>query len=40
VTAQKRPYIVQQTVGGTGVVTQINPGANATGSRINWIKLR
>lgn len=40
VTARKRPYIVQQTVSGTGVVTQINPGANSTGERVNWIRLR
>jgi type IV pilus assembly protein PilY1 len=40
VTAQQKPYLVQQTVGGTGVATQINPGANGTGARLNWIKLR
>jgi len=41
VTVGKRPYIVQQTVGGAGVVTPINPGANAAGGeRVNWIRLR
>jgi type IV pilus assembly protein PilY1 len=40
VTAQKKPYLVQQTVGGTGVVTQVNPGAAGVGGRLNWIKLR
>ncbi|MDE2276778.1 MAG: pilus assembly protein PilY [Burkholderiales bacterium] len=40
VTARQKPYLVQQTVGGTGVVTQINPAANGTGSRVTWIQLR
>ncbi len=40
VTAQQNPYLVQRTVNGTGVVTQINPGANGTGGRLNWIRLR
>ena len=40
VTANKWPYLVQQTVGGTGVVTKINPAANGKGKRLTWIKLR
>ncbi|MDE2566234.1 MAG: pilus assembly protein PilY, partial [Burkholderiales bacterium] len=40
VTARQKPYLVQQTVGGTGVVTQINPAANGTGTRVTWIQLR
>ncbi|MDE1947679.1 MAG: pilus assembly protein PilY [Burkholderiales bacterium] len=40
VTAEGAPYLVQQTTKGTGSVTQINPAANATGSRVNWIRLR
>lgn len=40
VTANKWPYLVQQTVGGTGVATKINPGANGKGHRLTWIKLR
>lgn len=40
VTAMKKPYLVQQTVGGTGVVSQINPGVAGAGGRLNWIKLR
>jgi type IV pilus assembly protein PilY1 len=40
VTANKKPYLVQQTVGGTGVVSQINPGVAGAGGRLNWIKLR
>nr|WP_115710431.1 PilC/PilY family type IV pilus protein [Cupriavidus taiwanensis] len=40
VTAKKRPYLVQQTVGGSGAITQINPGANGAGARLNWIRLR
>jgi type IV pilus assembly protein PilY1 len=40
VTADQQPYLVQQTSNGTGIVTQVNPGANGTGSRVSWIKLR
>ncbi|MGJ7528324.1 PilC/PilY family type IV pilus protein [Variovorax sp. GB1P17] len=40
VTANKWPYLVQQTTGGTGVVTKINPAANGKGSRLTWVKLR
>ncbi len=40
VTARQSPYLVQQTVGGTGVVTKINPGAGGAGKRITWIKRR
>lgn len=40
VTANKLPYLVQQTTNGTGVVNQINPGAAGVGSRLNWVKLR
>ncbi|MGM3275680.1 pilus assembly protein [Ralstonia sp. 24A2] len=40
VTANKLPYLVQQTTTGTGVVNQINPGAAGVGSRLNWVKLR
>ncbi len=40
VTANKWPYLVQQTVGGTGVVTKINPAANGKGKRLTWVKLR
>lgn len=40
VTANKLPYLVQQTVNGTGTVNQINPSAAGVGSRLNWTKLR
>jgi len=40
VTADKWPYLVQQTSGGQGVATKINPGANGKGNRLTWIKLR
>jgi len=40
VTANKLPYLVQQTVSGTGTVNQINPSAAGVGSRLNWTKLR
>lgn len=40
VTADKWPYLVQQTSGGQGVTTKINPGANGKGNRLTWIKLR
>ena len=40
VTANGKPYLVQQTVGGTGDVRQTNPGVGTNGSRVNWIKLR
>ena len=40
VTANKLPYLVQQTVNGTGTVNQINPSAAGVGSRMTWTKLR
>jgi type IV pilus assembly protein PilY1 len=40
VTANKWPYLVQQTTGGTGVVTKINPAANGKGGRLTWAQLR
>lgn len=40
VTANKLPYLVQQTVSGTGTVNQINPSAAGVGSRMTWTKLR
>jgi type IV pilus assembly protein PilY1 len=40
VSANRRPYLVQQTSEGTGVVNQINPGVAGTGGRLNWIKVR
>jgi len=40
VTADKAPYIVQQTVGGGGSVTKINPAVNTAGKRLTWIKRR
>lgn len=40
VTANKNPYLVQQTVGGSGAVTKINPAANSVGKRLTWIKRR
>lgn len=39
VTASGKPYIVQQTVSGTGVVTQLDP-TNTVGKRLTWAKLR
>jgi type IV pilus assembly protein PilY1 len=40
VTANGQPYLVEQTVSGTGAVSEVNPGANAIGGRLNWTKLR
>lgn len=40
VTAHKKPYLVQQTVSGVGVVTQVNPGAAGIGGRLNWMRVR
>ena len=40
VTARTKPYLVQQTVGGAGSITQVNPGAATQGGRLNWIKVR
>lgn len=40
VTAMTKPYMVNQTVSGIGSVTQVNPGANGRGARLNWIELR
>jgi type IV pilus assembly protein PilY1 len=40
VTANKKPYLVQQTTNGTGNVTQVNPAAAGIGSRLTWLNLR
>lgn len=40
VTAMTKPFMVNQTVSGVGSVTQVNPGANGRGARLNWIELR
>ena len=39
VTASGKPFLVQQTTKGTGVVTKIDPVAGSSG-RLTWIKLR
>ena len=35
-----RPFLVQQTVSGTGTSNEVNPGANGKGGRLNWKKIR
>ena len=41
VSALKKPYMINQTIMGTGSITQVNPAAaKGGGKRINWIKLR
>jgi type IV pilus assembly protein PilY1 len=40
VSANTKKYLATQTVGGSGSVTQVNPGANGNGQRLNWIQLR
>ncbi|MGI4848833.1 MAG: pilus assembly protein [Janthinobacterium lividum] len=39
VTSNGKPYMVQQTVSGVGVVTQLDP-TNTVGKRLTWSKLR
>jgi hypothetical protein len=39
VTAGGKPFLVQQTVTGVGVVTGIDPIAGRSG-RVTWVKLR
>ena len=40
VVAGSNTYLVTQTTTGTGAITQINPPAGATGSRLTWIEKR
>ncbi len=40
VTTDSGVTMVQQTSDGKGSATAVNPGASATGSRVNWVKLR
>jgi type IV pilus assembly protein PilY1 len=40
VLAQGRPYVVSQTVSGTGTVNSINPPGGTQGARITWTMLR
>ncbi|MGH8158330.1 MAG: PilC/PilY family type IV pilus protein [Rhodanobacter sp.] len=39
VTANGKPYLVSQTVNGTGTVNQINPPPGNNGGRLTWIEL-
>ncbi|EGF31961.1 putative type-4 fimbrial biogenesis pily1-like protein [Oxalobacteraceae bacterium IMCC9480] len=39
VTAGGSPFLVQQTISGVGIVTEINPPAGRSG-RLTWVKLR
>lgn len=40
VTAGGKPFFVQQTVSGVGVVTKIDPTTSKIGKRLSWVKLR
>jgi type IV pilus assembly protein PilY1 len=40
VIAGTNTYVVTQTTSGTGAITQINPPAGSTGSRVTWIEKR
>ena len=39
VTANGKPYLVNQTVSGTGIVNQISPPGGSTGKRLTWLQL-
>lgn len=40
VTANKKPYLIQQTVSGKGAVTAITPFAASTAKRLTWVNRR
>jgi type IV pilus assembly protein PilY1 len=40
VTANNEPFMVNQTVSGTGIVNQINPPSGSNGQRLTWLELR